>query len=262
MKKTMSTIPSGALPSPLVFLHIPKAAGTTLVRILLQAYSGHRCVPLSGHPDDVDRFIKSPLEERNKIDFLYGHIRFGIHLFFDRPVTYITVLRDPVERAISFYYYAKKEPKHYLHKIINEGCTLHELVEKRLSIETNNDQVRWLSLLNQRLVPSGFVTRQMLAEAKHNLEQHIAAFGLAERFDDSLRLFQAVLGLPDSPYESTNTNPERPRASEIPERTLDLIREHNALDIELYEFARGLFQRRFAALDPAAPDTRFAGAAP
>lgn len=55
----------------------------------------------------IERHLTSLSEgQKQKLRILYGHvIPYGIDRFFDRPVRYITFLRHPLERAVSFYNY-------------------------------------------------------------------------------------------------------------------------------------------------------------
>ena len=92
----------------ILFLHIPKCAGTTLTEEVIK---------MRFKPDELIIFYdQGPLEIVNrlqgmsktvqrKIKCIAGHFYFGIHKYFDvRPSTYITLLRDPVERIISHYF--------------------------------------------------------------------------------------------------------------------------------------------------------------
>src|SRR5882724_3637635 len=47
---------------------------------------------------------------RKPFDFLDGHYPYGIHRFGSgsTPITYITILREPLDRAISNYYFVKQ----------------------------------------------------------------------------------------------------------------------------------------------------------
>jgi len=68
-----------------------------------------------------------------------------------------------------------------------------------------------------------------------------------ERFDQSLRLFESAFGWPRLQWsERKNVNRERPPLSEIDPAALEVIREVNQFDAELYEFANALFEERAA----------------
>src|SRR6185295_12324969 len=93
-------------PRPLIFLHIPKAAGTTLQDFILRHYKpGGKAFRFTGHQDQLNALAAMTEAERNEIDVFAGHVHFGIHEKLSEPATYLTMLRDPVERIISHYYH-------------------------------------------------------------------------------------------------------------------------------------------------------------
>jgi hypothetical protein len=85
----------------------------------------------------------------------------------------------------------------------------------------------------------------LLASAKRNLRA-CAAFGLAERFDDTVAYFSRELRWPEVEWESRNITADRPRAADLDPALVERIRAEAALDAALYSDARGLFERRLA----------------
>ena len=53
------------------------------------------------HPDQARTFLDLPEEDRANCYGVFGHTPFGMHRHVERPVTYITFLRDPVDWALS-----------------------------------------------------------------------------------------------------------------------------------------------------------------
>src|SRR4030095_15973884 len=119
-----------------------------------------------------------------------GHLYFGAHAFLSQPCTYLTMLRDPVDRVISHYNYVRHQPSHYLY---HEACrmSLRDYVEFCGRQEPNNDQTRLLA--GERNVPNfGQCSEEMLNIAKRNLADHFAVVGLTEEFDRSLIIMKRV----------------------------------------------------------------------
>ena len=96
----------------LIFVHIAKTAGTTLKRILEKIYRRDSIVTVTRDLESkdinnilVDDFKRLSPQEKRKIRFIRGHLPFGLHQYINNPYDYITMLRHPVERAVSWYYF-------------------------------------------------------------------------------------------------------------------------------------------------------------
>ena len=78
-----------------IFLHIPKAAGTTLTRILERYYNKDRIFVIWGRrlQESIGEFTSLPAASRAEIMLLRGHMPFGLHEHLPEPSTYITMLR-------------------------------------------------------------------------------------------------------------------------------------------------------------------------
>ncbi len=235
-------------PRPLVFVHIPKAGGSTLQESILSHYPGGKFYRFTGDTQQWLDFPGVDEEERASFDVLVGHVHYGVHRYLPEPATYMTMLRDPVDRVVSHYYYVLSDTTHYLHPIVAQrGYTLYEFAMTRVSHELDNDQVRWLTEPHHFDIER--VDRSLLDEAKWNLEHGFAAFGLMERFDESLRCLESAFGWNRSPArERKNVNPDRPPLSEIDPAALEVIRQVNQFDVELYEFAKALFEEQACRL--------------
>jgi len=225
----------------LIFLHIPKAAGTTLHSILESHYPPANTYSIYDPDLPAKEFAAWPREKREPIRLLKGHVAFGLHEYLVGETTYITVLRDPVERVKSHYYYAKRYPTHYLYKEITErNMSLKDYTTARLSDELDNGQVRMLAgIVSEKDVALGACSAKLLKQAQQNIERHFAVTGLAERFDESLALMAIRLGWDWTPsYESLNVAPEK---GQVDADTREAIERANPFDCELYAWAKRRF---------------------
>lgn len=222
------------------FLHIPKSAGRSLNNYLTRIYSEENRFISRGIVDLV-RFSARKKAEVKKVQLVSGHFPFGYHGLLFTDFTYITILREPVDRLISYYYYTKRSPQEREYRFINDNnVSLEEYVTSGRTKENDNGMVRKICGEGAKTA-YGECTGEMLKKAIENIENHFSVVGLQERFEDTLKLLQHTFNWPGLPYESQNIADNRPDIKSISRKTIRIIEKHNALDMELYEFARKRF---------------------
>ena len=229
----------------LIFLHVPKAAGSTFYKIIERQYKPNSIFSIDGQRvrESIDEFKKLPVAQREEIRVLKGHMYFGLHELLPQPSTYITILRDPVERIISHYYYVLRSPNHYLYnKVTSQHMSLKDYVCSGISTELDNGQTRLLSGLEQTVFGWEECSTKVLELAKQNIKNHFAVVGLSERFDETLILLQKAFAYKIPFYVQENVTKNRPLKENISQDTLKFIEKYNELDIELYKYAKNNFE--------------------
>lgn len=177
-----------------------------------------------------------------QIRMVRGHMAFGVHKFLSGPVTYFTLLRSPLERVVSYYYFVRNKPDHYLYDEISVGeMDLAEFIERQGHIMLDNAQTRMLSG-RWREAAFGECSSDHLAMAKQNLRDRFAVVGLVEHFDETLLLLQRTFGWRNVFYARQNVTRNHPPKGALPPATLALVAEVNQLDAELYRYAQALFK--------------------
>jgi Galactose-3-O-sulfotransferase len=256
----------------LVLLHIPKTAGMTLATILNAHYrdgfvggvGGSRDTPPSEQAPNVfsrGEYVDRALAAARKpsVRALAGHITFGLRDRLPADAVWLTVLRDPVERTLSQYYFFVQPPG----KRAGAGrgfvppwltaptpdLTLEECLHPRGYIP-DNLQTRMLCGIASPYDP---LPADALDRARENLES-FAHVGTTERFVEFLALLNLRLGWPAVAYRRSNANPKRPHASELPADTLRLVEERNELDRALFDHAAALAEASIVAAGPALED--------
>ena len=230
-----------------IFLHVPKTAGTTCRSLIEQRYAAEETFTFTDF-GDIARFRNLSQAVRDEYRCLQGHLTFGVHEYLSRPATYLTFLREPVDRLVSVYYFILGNPYHDLHdRFVRSGLSLREMVEHHPELLRDSGQVRLLAGVD---VPFGGVTREHLELAKANIEQHFPVVGLLERFDESLLMMAKEFAWSTPYYQRQNTTAVRPTVPELDPETRSAIERHNELDAELWDFARARLQRRIEALGP------------
>jgi hypothetical protein len=221
----------------LIFLHIPKSAGTTLNRLIEWEYPLFEMYSV----DPVffrwsrTRLWRLPKRRLQRFRVFKGHMPFGLHELLPQPATYITVMRGAVERVISAYYFMINYMLHPNYwKFRREGWTLEDFVRRS---PRENVQTKMIAGADY----DAPCTTETLLRAKENL-RYFSVVGLTERFEESLALMKLRFGWKFDSYCSFNVTRKRPKKRELPQSTLDLIAERNRFDMELYECARNLFE--------------------
>ncbi|MDZ7839802.1 MAG: sulfotransferase family 2 domain-containing protein [Gammaproteobacteria bacterium] len=233
------------------FLHLPKTAGTTMRRVLDREYRTARRYEIGEDvTGDIRAFRSRPWDADNAPNLVQGHMSYGLHEFVPGPSTYVTLLREPIRRALSDYHYVTSTPGHPIHEHVKD-LSLVEYFESGITGQLSNGQVRLLSgdhLPEDRGVPSNRrMERADLERARANLEDNFTAVGVQERFDETLLLFRRRLGWRWPFYVRENVTSRPYRREDIPDEDLARVRELNLLDIELYDIVRHMFDRVVAA---------------
>ena len=182
----------------------------------------------------AERFKRLPEARRRRLRVVRGHMLYGIHEFLPQGATYITMLRDPVARVLSAYYFILRRPLNPLHrKLKKERLTVEDCL--RLFPERHNLQCRFIAGVKNTAIAD----ERLLDLAKENLTKSFSVVGICERFDESLMLIAKTIGWEVPFYENCKVSKTRPQ---INSSTVEMIRDHNRLDVELYEFSKGLFE--------------------
>jgi hypothetical protein len=201
-----------------------------------------------------------PEEDRRAARVVTGLLHYGVHRFVPQECEHITILREPVARVISMYQYALRTRRHRLHdELVGSGMGLEEFARTSADGGLDNLQTRMISgrKPGERSATAGAQRGAWLAprlgkddleEAKRNLDRFLVV-GLTERFDESFILIRRALGWRLPMYATRNVAEGQTRDPPS-EAALELIRERNQLDLELYEHARGLFEAAVAREGP------------
>ena len=224
----------------LLFLHIPKAAGTTLQRVLERHVPARRQYRLGAEAQaSIEAFNAWPDSRRARVRLISGHFAFGVHEQVPGPWSYLTMLRDPLERTASFYWFVRDDPGHYLSRAMTteQRESLEVFARTTDAVTMDNGQTRLLSGDWGR-TPFGQCGTDMLEQAKANLDR-VDAVGLSEHFDLSLLLFARRFGWSRLGYRRANRTASRPR--DLDPAAQPARDRLNALDLELYAYARERF---------------------
>lgn len=247
---------------PLYYLHIPKTAGTSLISFLDAQFEQSQICPAQLLPE----LFKLDSNVTSRYDFFRGHLWYGLNDYVGKELNYITMLRDPVQRTISWYSHVKRDPNAYRHdRVVGENWSLLDFVtDKETQWDMVNAQTLFLAvdLDFERLSkdPVGYGRsvvqdyaarnndRALLDLAKSRLEKFLFV-GIAERMRHSLQLLSHSIDVyPHFSHPKLNVSENRPSDSELSSDTIQAIKEVTCLDQELYDWAVEVFDSRYDEL--------------
>ena len=255
----ITTIPTK--PPVLVFTHFPKTGGTTLHEILIEKFY-QRKVFRFDDTRDYETFLEMSYEKRDEFDYITGHTPPSIHNFISRPCRYIILLREPLERVISDYYFIRTYLAHPRHEKYNrEKVTLEEYLReltKNVRISLIVKFLLYSNLKNIADMPGignwrGFYPypmNEMIEESKRKLREDFFQVGTLDRFGDFVFLLSRKLGWRVPYYRIKNRNCGRPKTADVLD-TIDaslLSRFYEAYssEYEIYEYARSIFEEEWS----------------
>jgi hypothetical protein len=233
----------GTAKEALIFLHIPKSAGTTVNRLIESEYPLFQIFSV----DPVFsrwscRHLWNLSAERlERFRIFKGHMLLGLHKILPQPATYFAVFRDPIDRVISAFYFMRNyvlHPNYRRFKKLN--WNLEDFVRN-----SPRDNVQTKIVAGAPYAEP--CTAEIFEHARQNLREHFSVVGLSERFEESLALMKLRYGWKLESYSSFNVTRRRPRKRELSEATLNLIAEKNSFDIALYQLANEIFRQSLEA---------------
>jgi len=245
----------------LYYLHIPKTAGTSLISFLDAQFAPAEICPAQLLPE----LFALGRDQVGDYRFYRGHLWHGLERHVGRPLRYLTMLRDPLRRTVSWFSHVRRDPGAYRHEqVVRENWSLLDFV--------NDERTRWdlvnaqtvflaLDLDHARLAadPVGYGQQAvrdcvgrgddpaLLALARRRLES--MHFGITERLADSLTLFAHAFGFdPGMPAPCLNVSAARADAVEVSAEARAAIERATVLDRALYAWAVERFNERFSEM--------------
>jgi hypothetical protein len=229
-------------------IHMEHTGGTTLREVLRRQYGERLYVLFIDDHDAMRQFMAMDEAGRARYAAFTGHFMYGLHRWVSRPSTYMTWLRDPVERILSGYYYFFHKPLKRRHQAYVSGKVTWERHLRRTWVYSaqvgrivGGDDAM-LTQFQMKTLPEN-ATETALA----NLQRDFSLVGLTERYDEMLLLMAQQLGWTKPPYYvRQNVGQNRPRFADLPADDRALIEAAAEVEAPLYEYARRRFERDVA----------------
>ncbi|SHN07052.1 Sulfotransferase family protein [Gracilibacillus kekensis] len=209
---------------PICLIHIPKTGGKTLWKILKK------------QPETYHVWHKKMFKN------------------LDIPVSFFTMLREPVDRVLSTYYYIRSYEADPLYDQL-QNITLKEFVDYIGNEQIENIRYKKRDLKSLRPRSVNLATRYLsggdpnaLKIAKKNIKKHFPIVGLTDMYPESLFLMKKKFNLQLSSITIENKTDNRPSTEAISPDLINKIKKTNHNDILLYEWAKKRFLNEMESL--------------
>lgn len=237
----------------LVFIHIPKTAGSSFRELLCGLFSSDRVS--SSFP--VFEVTEAEAKILRQFKVISGHTSWADiqRHFQDRKL--LTVLRDPVDRCISWYYFTRSR---YLENAIPLNRITYtnnpkQAPQKVISLAKLMDIDDFLQINHPHILKN--IENRMVWQLAHyaiyerrNLNPEVALrlsmrnldkmhfVGLYEELDEDIRRFLRSVGVSESyTLPRVNSTRNRAKSSDLSLKTISILRRLNELDYQLYKYA-------------------------
>lgn len=223
----------------IISVHIRKAGGRSFGKSLHNYYQDKL---LLDYGDEIGSNWSSSIKKRKKrlatlgkkkkdiasnFEIIHGHFFAPKYNILNVEKQYFTIVRDPIERVLSNYFYLKrnKNRKNPDARIVNEfGFGLEEYITYP---DAKNVQCQFLSSIPL---------------------ENFSIIGLIEEYEKSLSLFNKIFNARLVNQGIHNQNLSKNSNYNVSKKIVSLIKENNKEDIELYSFAKNKFKIQYEKL--------------
>jgi len=206
---------------PLIAIHIPKAAGSSVQTIYRRWFgAGFLDHYFHGGPPPPRRRLEAPPATDRPV-VLYGHFNrlrgMGIEDRYPEVTQFVTILRDPFERAVSRHFYLRRR----------DGRTAD------LRTDLLHQKPEWSMLCH---FPRGVT----MDNYRQVLDTFFIEIGIVEQLEESLRRIAGKLGKDYEP-RSVPLHNASPRDEPVPYELAEEFAERHPLEYAVYRHVAGRF---------------------
>ncbi|KAG8180166.1 hypothetical protein JTE90_020464 [Oedothorax gibbosus] len=276
---TSARLESGSTPCPccdevdpgrLFYNRVPKCGSTTLITLMRRMAAKNDFVHFNSKV--YDRKNADQKEQRRivmQVKNTPSPCSFDQHVFFinftkfgESPPVFMNVIRDPVERIISSYFYRRmiarqnrtrlKPGAYWLNKKF-EHCVLTPDPECTFMDGHNYSEVQLPYFCGQEPECQLLNDAGALQKAKQNIERYYAVVGTLEHMNVTLQVLEATLPRffkgAYNVYRNLGVHRnQNPHKEQVKEEIKEILRANLSAEYELYDFVRQRLHNQYRSL--------------
>lgn len=223
-------------PQKILFDHLPKCGGTSVNAFILGHYPKRKVFSINGRNpiESISEFKKMSQFDRYKYDYVQGH---GAHALLDYvhpEFIKVTMLREPIDRIVSLYYYIRRTKTHFLYSDVYEtNMSLGEFAASGLSEWISNFYTTYFSGLTLDDVKEN--EEEAVTKAYNSIMERYDIIGFLDNSSFFIQKIASRGGLmPLNHLARTNRTEGRPEVCNLENEVIQQIKQSNYLDIVLY----------------------------
>lgn len=216
----------------ILFVHIPKSAGISLYRAFAKIFGEDKSIRFAdGSEENKNKYLTMTKEEVRNYRLISGH--FPLPFFLNKPINdykIITVVRNPIDRELSAYYYMKTWAQHPRHNVVQK-MNLYEYADSRENQSRRNLQCWHIA------------NKGSFEEAKKILEEKVFLSAPLEYIKPFCKTLQSRLNLPEINLAYENVTSFRFSANELHPEIIKRFEKLTEEDFLLYKYVKEKFEQ-------------------
>lgn len=224
----------------IIFNHTPKAGGTSLHYFFQDLFGPDKVyrVNVRVPTEEIYTIEKMTEEEKQRYQIFQGHFKYGNHKFFSQPCLYIGIVRNPIDRIISNYYYLHRRGEEERKQKVQQQ-TLTEYFESQIEGRVSAGAAQLRILTGQ----------DDLAKAKEVIKRDYLMCCATEQLDRFQTVFARLYGRPDLAPKHRNVTKSRDMAGEEGQALREKYKDLFKPDVKFLRFVRKRFNDVYMNLD-------------
>ncbi|MFM0264748.1 chondroitin 4-O-sulfotransferase [Paraburkholderia sediminicola] len=218
--------------NPIFFIHPPKSGGSTVISFFDLNLEGGEFINFewgsSGWQPARENFIRTRVGG--------GHQPYGMHSELRLALDYCTIVRDPLGRQMSHYWYARNGKNGAVEQGVGVSSIEASVQRGEVSLdEWVGKSCAGTNVFVQMLSGHQIVDENSLDVALANLERHITTAGTCENMSAFLLRLCGKTGFKLPFYvNSNNTKRTGKDAAPVTDAAVEMFKRDNSLDYKLF----------------------------